>query len=258
MNKAVSFEGGRIVAVLAAAAALAAGGIAAQAAAQTDNVSTNKVVEVGDQSSGLGPISLTAAGSSLKYVAYEAISPQTSSYFDSREFGDEIVMNTPSWSGGNAYLTDFILDYYANFTAFPGRNITLSLYAMDGTPIDDRATPGTLLFTTTSIISSSGHMEFDLTQGGAPLVAPAQIAWTVKITGLTESNVGLWVADDVPVGGNFGDFWVYDEANGWELHQLEGANSDFQAQVLAVPEPSVWALMIGGGALFLAVRRRRR
>ncbi|MGZ8920373.1 MAG: PEPxxWA-CTERM sorting domain-containing protein, partial [Limisphaerales bacterium] len=100
---------------------------------------------------------------------------------------------------------------------------------------------------------------------GIPLIPlPESVAWTVTFGGLTGvQEAGLLFYNSATgVGTNplnaGAHYTVLRETDGtWSLLDHPGVVDNLAAQFTAVPEPTTWALMIGGLAVLGFARRRK-
>jgi hypothetical protein len=106
---------------------------------------------------------------------------------------------------------------------------------------------------------------FNTTDFGA-MVTPAglsEMTWSVQFSGLGAGDeVGLDLYGPPVVGGNHGDYWLWNGTS-WELDdfvpsQPAGTGAASLMEASLVPEPSVFALASFGGLGFLAFLRRFR
>lgn len=179
------------------------------------------------------------------------------------EHGDVVT-----FAGTDRLLTGVTFDYFVT----PGStaaNAQFHLYALDGGDIGNGTIlPGTELYTFTigDILTGTtaegyGSANID----NIPLIPlPESVAWTVTFGGLTgvqEAGL-LFYASASGIGSspthNGSPYTVLRETDGtWSLLDHPGVVDNLAAQFTAVPEPTTWALMIGGLAVLGFARRRK-
>lgn len=178
-----------------------------------------------------------------------------------------------SFAGTERTLTTVSFEYFLSPTRSGNEMATFSLWALDGGTVDGTALPGTQLYTSPTFsistgTSAEGFGTFNVEDIG--FTVPDSVAWTVTFTGLdTGESAGLLFHNDATgIGTNptFLDsttsaqehFTVRREANGsWSLLNHDGVIDNLGIQFQAVPEPTTWALMIGGLAMMGFLRRRK-
>jgi len=196
-------------------------------------------------------------------------------YKFSREYGDEVFL-----ANGYRTISQFAFQYFGDFN--PTNRLDASakvrFYVNDGPDGIPGASvalmPGKLLWESDPFPLLTGYNIVTL---GIPFVdVPDSFTWTVQFSGVTGANrdaAGLVLADPPTVGlplangrfGSYWDAWIRDDptrVDSWSLInfgiQPADPKANFYAQIYAVPEPSTWALLLGGGmALALASWRRR-
>ena len=190
------------------------------------------------------------------------------------EIGDVAV-----FAGTDRILTDFQFEYFLTPTAGGNETARVFLRAMDGPLVDGTALPGTLLYDSGSFTlarTSTGFGTVNVT--GIGITLPDSIAWTVSFGGLDagpqpgeadDERAGLlFYTDSAPIGSNptFFDpvarsqqhYTIRPGADGgWELLNHPGVTDNLGARFTAVPEPTTWALLLGGLATLGFIRRRK-
>jgi hypothetical protein len=170
------------------------------------------------------------------------------------EIGDEIT-----FGGSLRNLTD--LQY--NFNITPGSNPSAQLFlrSLDGPLFNGNASPGSVLYTGDIVSLGSGADAFgygSVTVNGIDgRVLPDTVAWSVVFTGVNAGErAGLLYYNPPEVGSSTDDFWA--RVNGtWQLLDTPGVVDNFAFAAYAVPEPTTWAIMLGGLGLLGFLRRRK-
>jgi hypothetical protein len=174
------------------------------------------------------------------------------------EVGDEIILAP----GTPRHVTNFIFQYYGvNLSGT--ENVQIRFYANDGpASYSGPFEPGTLLYDS-GLFNFGAYGSTDrntIAYGGIDVFVPDSFTWTVQFSSLGVGAVaGVDLYSPPTVGQNYPDYWEND-GSGWMLKTNAVVAMDFGARVEAmVPEPSVAALSLLGGALaiFLGARRRR-
>lgn len=184
------------------------------------------------------------------------------------EHGDVI-----NFAGTDRILTTIEFEYFVTPGGSGNEMAQLFLYALDG-PIAAQGTslPGSLLYSS---------VPFSLTGGTAAgygtaeirdlaVVIPDSVAWTVSFTGLEGAEAAgllFYSSGQEQVGSNpmFLDpdlgsqqhYTIRRDGATWELLNHDGVTDNLGARFTAVPEPTTWALMLGGLATIGLLRRRK-
>ena len=175
----------------------------------------------------------------------------------SAEIGDMV-----SFAGSARTLTEFSFDYYISPTASGNEAFQVFIRTMDGAG----GFPGSVIYDSgllgTSLITSGLDNGFGrFVAQGLSLDVPENVTWSVAFSGFEAGEGGLCFAGDAEVGGTFGasgtDFYFRMGTEGWEVLTQGDLVENFAASFTAVPEPSTWALLIGGLATFGFMRRRK-
>jgi hypothetical protein len=162
------------------------------------------------------------------------------------QVGDEIT-----FAGSFRTLTDFKLEYFLS----PGASVNAQvlLRQMDG----PNGAPGTPLYDSgiLSLLDGFGHIE----AFGLSLEVPDTITWSIHFTGLSSGGtVGLLYYENPTIGSSQDDFWRLVPGEGWVLFDTPNIKDNFGAEFNAVPEPTTWALLLGGMGVLGFMQYRRR
>ncbi len=191
-----------------------------------------------------------------------------------RTFGDEVNL-----AGVSRQVTEFVVGYVGDFNALTAADkVTVSFYANDGANYSGPNTekPSTLLWQSNPFQLANGANE--LTIAVPNIMVPGRFTWVVQFAGTTGAagnNAGLIFSDPPTVGavlnngkiGSYNDIWIQTDpsnADSWALftNLKDGSGNslpaNFFARVVAVPEPSTWALAALGGSLLWWSSRQRR
>jgi len=188
--------------------------------------------------------------------------------WDYTEFGDRIQLAPAGMSG---WVTEFYFGYYAQMATVGGQKAALRLYANDG-PVTaysaGQNTPGSKLFDSAAIgqyVSLSAGWNTAHFQANSLLIPiPDSLTWTVEFTGLQSGDVAgltMFGTGTVDVGSSGSDFWAK-EGGVWGSYTIPGPPVkpvNFEARMVAIPEPGVLqlALLAGAGWLGWLIFRRR-
>ena len=183
------------------------------------------------------------------------------------EHGDII-----GFAGTERILTDVSFEYF--LTPGGAATATLNIYSLDGGSVGSGVNlPGTLLYTSGAFnigtgTSAEGYGTASISDLAVTL--PDNIAWTVTFGGLDGAEAaGLLFYDatggigtnptflDPGLGNTAQHFTIQQGTSGWELLNHDGVVDNFGVQFTAVPEPTTWALMLGGLAVVGLARRRK-
>lgn len=170
------------------------------------------------------------------------------------EIGDQIILSSP----GFRYIDRFEIETY--FSRGDGDGVAtaqIRFYAMDG------LLPAAEAFAVSHVFSLQEGLRSAVWQGvgGAPLgvTVPDNFVWSVTFGGLdfgTMETAGLLYYGEPEIGDSHDDFWARQATwDTWRLYDEPGAEDSFAARLVAVPEPSAFALM-AGAAVLLGLRRR--
>ena len=217
---------------------------------------------------GLTALTLTtllSASSLAQTVIYDNTETLTSFRTDEPNgtaYGDFAI-----FSGTDRTLTTFQFDYFLAAGNSGNEMAQVNFYALNGN------TPGALLYTSSPFEITSNRTPIGYGQrqiGNLSLAVPDSVAWTVTFTGLEGTEgAGLLFATDSngpganptfldPTLGTQQHFTARRAADGsWALLNTDGVEDNLSVRFTAVPEPTTWALMLGGLAMFGLARRRK-
>ncbi len=194
-----------------------------------------------------------ASAASTIYSNIDPAADQHAIYGFGGEYGDEIVFD-----GGYRTVETFRFDYTSNYDLAGGA--VFRIYDNLG----DGGAPKNLLFESSPFDIKKNALDkynvVTLDLGGLEFRLPEDRAtWTVSFSGIGNQNeAGILLYDAPTVGSSKNDFWV---KNGsiWSLQQVSGGKvANFAAEIVAVPEPSTYALLGLGAFALVAVRRFRK
>lgn len=189
-------------------------------------------------------------------IAQELVYDNTANYLGQRtvlgnaEFGDQIKLSP---SGVQRTLVSLNIAYFIG-GATPATGM-VNIYEMGQTG------PGSLLFSSPEFTLNTGFN--NIAAEGLSLDIPNDFVWTVKFSGLAEgTDAGLLFynppTSSFPSLGTSADAFWQKIGNDWSYKDTPGIVDNFGARFVTVPEPSTWALLLGGlGMLgFRAFRRK--
>jgi len=199
-----------------------------------------------------------AAGTCAASVVYQATYSGAGLpfYASGNAYGDEIVL-----AGTDRVLTDFHFAYYSDYSLTGGLSFTL--YENNGPLVSGFPSPGGVLFSDTfDVVIGPGGVDVDLPFIiGSSDALPDRLTFVVQFLDMRQhGTAGLLLADSPTIGASGNDFW---EDDNWELRQLVGFTSNFEATVVATTIPEATpgaAAAVGfvGLGLFAGYRRVRR
>jgi hypothetical protein len=173
------------------------------------------------------------------------------------ELGDIVTFS--SGSTGTRLLSQFQFEYF--MTAGTSGNETAQIFIRS---VTDGINPGDVIFQTGPFSLESGF--HSVTAAGANTALPETVAWTVLFSGFEGSEeAGLLFNNSSGtdlVGSNptFNgtQFTIMRNADGsFAILDTPGIADNLSARFTAVPEPSAFALLLGGLAGFGLLRRRK-
>jgi hypothetical protein len=156
-------------------------------------------------------------------------------YYTLNEYGDEVVLG-----GTNRVVTQFLFEYYGDFTPTGNETGRLRLYLNDGpkTSTGD-PTPGTVLFDSGSFGLSTNYSTKSFS--GLKIPVPNDFTWTVQFSGLVNTSgdeAGLIFRDPPTVGSSPDDVWIKENGTwglfDWQSHPI----ANFAARIIAA-DPTV-------------------
>jgi hypothetical protein len=213
--------------------------------------------------------SLLSAGSSAQSIIYD----NTATYLGTRtdEASGTPIGDYASYSGTDLFLTDVSFEYFLSPTRSGNETAQLSIYALDGADIGGVNLPGTLLYSSAAFGIGTGTTAEGFgtaTISDLAVALPNDIAWTVTFSGIEGGEgAGLLFYSGATVGsdptfldpdlGSQQHFTVRNVGGSWELLNHDGVVDNLGVRFTAVPEPSTFALMLGGLAMFGFLRRRK-
>ena len=217
---------------------------------------------------GLTALTLTtllSASSLAQTVIYD--NSETLTNFRTDEPNGTAYGDFAIFSGTDRTLTTFQFDYFLSTGNSGNEMAQVNFYALNGT------TPGALLYTSSPFEITSNRTPIGFGQrqiGDLSLTVPDSVAWTVTFTGLEGTEgAGLLFATDSngpganptfldPTLGTQQHFTARRETDGsWTLLNTDGVEDNLSVRFTAVPEPTTFALMLGGLAVFGLARRRK-
>ena len=182
----------------------------------------------------------------------------------SYEIGD-----TVTFAPGNRILDNFAFEYFVNGNG--NETATLFLRAMDG----PNGVPGTVLYDSGSVLLTQGSHQIGSPPDAFGTLLPETITWSVLFGGIDAGETsGLYFYNpggpDVGVSPNFDtasgtyvnppagtDYYFRNNNGTWQLVGT-GNLDNLGARFVAVPEPSTWALLLGGLGIVGYMARRRK
>jgi hypothetical protein len=159
----------------------------------------------------------------------------TNVYYSAVEFGDEVLL-----AGTERVVSEFLFEYYGDFTAVGDETARLRLYKNDGPKTSDGAgTPATVLFDSGTFSISPDYQTKKFT--GLSVTVPTDMTWTIEFGGLTGTagdRAGLVFRHTPSVGTSFDDFWLR-QNNNWQLFSWGGNPvANFAARIVGGAEPT--------------------
>jgi hypothetical protein len=219
---------------------------------------------------GLNTAVCLAACSLLSSAASAAIIYDNSETFEgvrtaegTLEHGDVI-----GFAGTERTLTTIQFEYFLTPTRSGNETAIFSLYSVNNGVISSAPLYQSSAFDIAAGTTAAGYGQRQI--GNLALTVPDSVAWTVTFGGLeagedagllfyTSANgVGTNPTFLDPQSGTQQQYTVRHEANGsWSILMHDDAGDNFGARFTAVPEPTTWALMLGGLAVMGLIRRKK-
>ena len=208
--------------------------------------------------------SLLTVASSAQQVVYQnqfTGTPDRTTAANGVPVGDVVGLTSPG------VLSSASFGYYLSPTRSGNETATLNLYALDPSGL-----PGVLLFSSSAFdisTGTTGEGYGTLNIGNINQFVPDSIGYTITFSGLdTGETAGLLFANDPAlIGSNptFFDsttssqehFTIRNDGGNFVRLDFPGVIDNLNAQFTVVPEPSTFALMIGGLAAMRLLRRRK-
>lgn len=175
------------------------------------------------------------------------------------------------FAGTDRTLTGVSFEYFLSPTRSGNETAQFNLYALDGANVGGVNLPGTLLYSSDAFgigtgTTAEGFGTANISELSVAL--PNDVAWTVTFSGIDGGEgAGLLFYSGATTGsdptfldpglGSQQHFTVRNVGGSWELLNHDGVVDNLGIQFTAVPEPSTFALMLGGLAMFGFLRRRK-
>ena len=223
-------------------------------------------------------------GSALALLAFNALATEI---FQNgpRYNGNQFIVNNGQpigneiFLGAGWHLTNFMFEYYSPIATLNlSLGVDVRFYTNNGALSGGNPTPGTLFYDSGWFFNTLGgiptgtnfdlqYMNSDLYASSLPgavnmpstFLLPGDFTYVITWTNLGATTIEMPLANNTP-GTNFGTYWLEDNlatAHWTLLTNTVPANfvSEFAG---TVPEPSVYAMSLIGGALLLGVNKLRR
>lgn len=193
-----------------------------------------------------------APAASAQVEIYANVDNYLQAYTD---LGNVAVADQVIFGGAERTLTGFTIEYFLGTGS--SANAEVFLHLLDGPLVNGSPSPGSVIYQSGSLTLLDGGIG-RIEETGLSLTVPNSIAYSVVFSGIDGTDeAGLIFYNPPTVGASQDDFFLKDGAN-WSLKDTPGLVDNFGAVFYAVPEPSTWALMLGGlGVLgFLSFRRK--
>jgi hypothetical protein len=218
---------------------------------------------------GLNTAVCLAACSLLSSAASAAIIYDNSETFEGVRTAEGMVEHGDviGFAGTDRILTTVQFEYFLSPTRSGNETAVFSLYAVNNGVIS-----GTPLYQSSAFDIATGTTAAGYGQGqiaDLSLTVPDSVAWTVTFGGLEGAeDAGLLFytsANGIGTNPTFLDpasqsqqHYTVRHANGqWSIIMHDDAGDNLAARFTAVPEPTTWALMLGGLAVMGLLRRKK-
>jgi hypothetical protein len=173
-------------------------------------------------------------------------------------FGDEVIL-----AGTDRFLIGFDFQFWATNTS--GLTIDVALHLQDGPEYSGYDSPGTTIYSLSGFALGNtprSTLVFDSTDlgGGIDITGYNSLTLAIRFNNIGSGQAGVDLYNPVNIGSSFPDYWQY-VGGQWQLTTNNTFSVvNFGMTIEAVPEPSVFALLLLGGAAGLMGRRimRRR
>jgi hypothetical protein len=166
-------------------------------------------------------------------------------------------------------ITFFVNDELNSGTVFNPAYLDFKLYVMgwSGTKASGSILFESLQFTTSNNHGDNGLEQFDVATGGIDLTPGGSYVWFISVSGLFDGNASTGAvgfmgefASDVYGGGEFVMIDNQQDTSKWVSENwtkpFSGKDLAFTLSFSPVPEPSVGALLLVGGFIWLRQRNR--
>ena len=154
----------------------------------------------------LSSVAYSQTSSAIGEIIYDNPSGDHPDFFPwSQEYGDELILKS-SPTGTPWILSDFICEYFGDFTPQGDEMARIRIYKNDGP--GRYASPGTLLFDSGDFPIKKDYQQIAFS--GLALEVPNDLTWTVQFSGMRGikgDQAGLLLASaQAVVGKSFKDF----------------------------------------------------
>lgn len=166
------------------------------------------------------------------------------------EIGDQV-----SLAGVARELTDWSFEYFVS----PDSSIAGQAFLYT---VGEDNLPGDLLYQSDIVLNlatgSDNGFGTWINEGFTPFEIPDNVIWSLSFIGIQEGDeYGLLLGGEAEIGSSGEGFYQRTAGGEWGLGLTPDVDYSFVAQFNAVPEPSTWALLVGGLG-FLSFWRYRR
>lgn len=161
-------------------------------------------------------------------------------YPRSEEYGDEVSLKKTAPDVNSWAMTEFIFEYFGDFTPQGDETVRLRIYKNDGE--GNFPAPSTLVFDSEQLFP--GGIPLDAGSQtkrfvGLNISVPRIITWTVQFSGLRNvkgDSAGLFLRSKSDVGQSYNDFWIK-TPTGWRLATIPPPNPNLPADPDTNPAP---------------------